>query len=206
MQYAHQYFLPTRCHPFGPCHDPRDAVLWFSDDSGAEGGIVNPLFQGTIKMKSVLSLMSLLLLSSVCYGAAPTVDSIDYSNPQKYLAIPDSLGDQKAIMGQALKLKSGSDLDTFRNVLTWMEQNLKYDEKIAYKWRNYDDVVRDKCYGGCADYGIVCGVLLKGANIPVVWVKTMDVAWIWDFKKGRSPKSWSGHVFLEVFVNGKWSL
>ena len=157
-------------------------------------------------MKHKLTFLSILVFSSFCYGGAPDVESIDYSNPQKYLAIPDSLGDQKAIIDQTSKLKGKSDVETIKNVLTWMEQTLKYDEKIAYKWRNYGDVVRSKSYGGCADYGIVCGVLLKGANIPVVWVKTMDVPWIWDFKKGRPFTSWSGHVFLEVFVNGKWSL
>ncbi len=157
-------------------------------------------------MKSTLTFVSMVLLSSICYGAAPDVDSIDYANPQKYLAIADSLGDQKAIMEQASKLKGKSNCETIHNALTWMEKNLQYKDSLAYRWRNYDDVVSEKCYGGCADYGIVCGVLLKGAGIPVVWVKTMDVDWIWDFKKGRAPKSWSGHVFLEVFVDGKWSL
>jgi hypothetical protein len=157
-------------------------------------------------MKSIPSFVSFLVLSSFCYGATPDVESIDYSNPQTYLAISDSLGNRKAIIEQASKLKGESEVATIRNVVTWMDQTLQYKDSLAYRWRNYDEVLRSKCYGGCADYGIVCGVLLKGAGIPVVWVKTMDVAWIWDFKKGRSPKSWSGHVFLEVFVNGKWSL
>jgi hypothetical protein len=34
----------------------------------------------------------------------------------------------------------------------------------------------------------------------------MDISWIWDFKKGRKFESWSGHVFLEVFVDGRWML
>jgi hypothetical protein len=87
-----------------------------------------------------------------------------------------------------------------------MERNLNYDGQKAYAWRNYDDVLREKAYGGCADEGIVCGLLLKGAGIPAVWVKTMDVSWIWDFKKGRPFQSWSGHVFLEVWVDQKWML
>jgi hypothetical protein len=52
----------------------------------------------------------------------------------------------------------------------------------------------------------VCGVLLKGAGIPAVWVKTMDVPWIWDLKKNRPFQSWSGHVFLEIHVDDKWVL
>ncbi|MEN6406971.1 MAG: transglutaminase domain-containing protein [Thermoguttaceae bacterium] len=136
----------------------------------------------------------------------PEVDSIDYAHPDIYRDFPDSLGDRAAILAQASKLKGKSKLQTIRNVLHWMDKNLQYDGKIAYQWRNYDDVMREKKYGGCADQGIVCGVLLKGAGIPTVWVKTMDVAWIWTFKKERPFSSWSGHVFLEVFVDGKWSL
>jgi len=151
-----------------------------------------------------------LIFLFVCGGAVgasePTVDSIDYSNHDKYLEIARSLGNRAGITSQALKLKGGSDLATIRNVLNWMDRNLKYDASRAYSWRNFDDAIKEKTYGGCADQGIVCGVLLKGAGIPTIWVKTMDVSWIWDFKKGRSFKSWVGHVFLEVYVDKKWML
>ena len=139
-------------------------------------------------------------------AAGPGVESIEYVKPEKYLEFPDSLGTRTVILAHAAELKGDNDLDTLRNVLNWMRRNLKYDGDKAYAWRNYDDVLREKAYGGCADEAIVCGVLLKGAGIPAVWVKTMDVSWIWDFKKDRPFKSWSGHVFLEVFVNGQWAL
>jgi hypothetical protein len=160
-------------------------------------------------------LLVLSLAPVLCRAAGPNVDQakaivetepVDYARPGIYRDFPDSLGDRAAILALASTLKGKSDADTIRNVLVWMDKNLKYDETRAYKWRNYDDVIREKSYGGCADQGIVCGVLLKGAGIPAVWVKTMDVAWIWSFKKGRPFTSWSGHVFLEVYVNGKWSL
>lgn len=139
-------------------------------------------------------------------GAEPRVDGIDYSTPQTFLEIPATLGDRQGIMEQGRALKGKSDRATIRNVLTWMDAHLKLEPDKAYTWRNFDDVVRDGCYGGCADQGIVCGVLLKAAGIPTLWVKTMDVSWIWDFKKGRPLTSWSGHVFLEVYLDGKWVL
>jgi len=148
----------------------------------------------------------LLLGAGFLRAGEPQFGSIDYAQPSKYLALPDSLGDPAAITAQASRLKADSNLETIRNVLNWMEKNLKYDAQKAYAWRNYDDVIREKAYGGCADQGIVCGALLKGAGIPAVWVKTMDVGWIWDFKKGRPFQSWSGHVFLEVWVDQKWML
>jgi hypothetical protein len=148
----------------------------------------------------------LLLIVSILHASEPTVDSVDYSNPPGYLEIADSLGNREQIVSQAGELKGNSDLVTIRNVLSWMDRNLKYDPDRAYSWRNFDQAIKDKTYGGCADQGIVCGVLLKGAGIPVIWVKTMDIPWIWDFKKDRKFESWSGHVFLEVYVDGKWIL
>ena len=133
-----------------------------------------------------------LCMASVVSAAEPEVESIDYAHPDVYRNFPDSLGNRQAILAQATTLKGETDLDTIRNVVDWMAANLKYDGNIAYQWRNYDDVMQNKVYGGCADYGIVCGVLLKAAGIPTVWVKTMDVAWIWDFKKGRRSRPGRG--------------
>jgi hypothetical protein len=147
-----------------------------------------------------------LLCVGMVHASKPSVDSVDYATPNKYLEIVHSLGTNAWITSQALKLKGDSDLATIQKVLKWMDLNLKYDADRAYYWRNFDDVIKEKSYGGCADQGIVCGVLLKGAGIPVIWVKTMDVSWIWDFKKNREFKAWSGHVFLEVYVEKKWML
>ena len=145
-------------------------------------------------------------LPGVAWGVTPSMDRIDYGAPKSCLEIPASLGDREAIQKQADLLKGRSDRDTVRKVLSWMESHLKYDAKMAYQWRNFDDAVREKCYGGCADQGLVCGALLRAAGIPTVWVKTMDVPWIWDLKKGREFTSWSGHVFLEIYLDHEWVL
>jgi len=150
--------------------------------------------------------MAVALLASAAIADEPTFDSIDYSNPSKYLAIPPSLGNQADSRRQATELKATEDRTTVLNILNWMDAHLKYNGELAYEWRNYDTVIQQGCYGGCADQSIVCGVLLKGAGIPAVWVKTMDVPWIWDLKKKRPFQSWSGHVFLEIHVDDKWVL
>lgn len=153
-----------------------------------------------------LVLIHFFLCLGLLQAGEPQFAAIDYANPQAYLEWPDTLGDRDAILDQARTLKGDSDLASIQNVLAWMKDNLSYESEKAYAWRNYDDVVREGAYGGCADQAIVCGALLKGVGIPAVWVKSMDVAWIWDFKKGRPFKSWSGHVFLEVWVDQKWQL
>lgn len=152
------------------------------------------------------SILMLLMFGSSAFASEPVFDAIDYASPSKYLISPSSLGDQKAIATQALAFKADRDSKTVLNVLNWMQANLKYQADLAYQWRNYDTVVREGCYGSCADYAIACGVLLKSAGIPTVWVKTMDVPWIWDLKKGRPFQTWSGHVYLEIYIDKKWVL
>lgn len=156
---------------------------------------------------------TLLLATALCGLLCPTLsakepvfDAIDYASPAKYLVIADSLGDHDAIAKQARALKAADDRKTVANILRWMGTHLKHDGERAYHWRNFDTVVSQRCYGGCADQSIVCGVLLQSAGIPTVWVKTMDVDWIWDFKKKREFTSWSGHVFLEIYLDGQWVL
>jgi hypothetical protein len=61
-------------------------------------------------------------------------------------------------------------------------------------------------YGGCADYAVVFTALSRASGIPTVFVKTMDADWIREFRAAGNCSSWRGHVFLEVFIDGKWKL
>lgn len=156
---------------------------------------------------SMKVIIAFFFFSIVAAGARePEFTGILYNEPERYLEWPSNLGDKTAIRKLAAKFKHKSSENTVRFILQWMEQHLRLDGKKAYAWRNFDDVIREKAYGSCADQAIICGVLLKAAGVPTIWVKTMDVPWIWDFKNGRDFKSWSGHVFLEVYVDGQWSL
>ena len=136
----------------------------------------------------------------------PTVDGIAYANPDKYLKIAESLGDLESIEALATELKRDTGTGTIQSILDWKEQNISYNGELAYEWRDFDTVLSEKAIGGCADESILCGALLKAAGIPTIWVKTMDVPWIWRFKKGEPFSTWSGHVFLEVYVNNRWML
>src|SRR5262245_5989247 len=151
-------------------------------------------------------ILLLASLPSLAAAGTPATDTIDYSTPENYLVIPPKLGNREAVQQQANAVTGRDDLDTSGKILSWMDSHLTYNPNVSYQWRDFDDVVQEKCYGGCADQGIICGALLRAAGIPTVWVKTMDVSWIWDFKQGRPFESWSGHVFIEVYLDRQWVL
>jgi len=159
-------------------------------------------------MRWYLTSLAVLFVSfaaSNVFAEDPVFDAIDYSSPKSCLVMADSLGNAAAISKKASELKGSDARATLANVLNWM-QTLRYKGDLAYEWRNFDSVADDRCYGGCADYANACGALLQSAGIATVWVKTMDVDWIWEFKKSGPPETWSGHVFLEVWIDGEWML
>jgi hypothetical protein len=132
--------------------------------------------------------------------------SIDHKDPSQHLSAISSYGDPEAIQKLSNQLRKRTERETIASVVEWADKNLVFDPSKAYRWRDFDIAVKDKCYGGCADYSIVCGALLRSAGIPTIWVKTMDVDWIWALKKKKNWDAWKGHVFLEIYVEGRWVL
>lgn len=136
----------------------------------------------------------------------PSVTGIDYAHPEKYLTLHPSMGSESRIREVAGKLKSDSPEKTLRSINDWIAGHLKYDGRVAYSWRDFDTAVDARCYGGCADYAVVFAALSRACDIPTVFAKTLDVAWIYNYRLSGTEDSWSGHVFLEVYFEGRWRL
>jgi hypothetical protein len=138
--------------------------------------------------------------------STPRFDRIDYSRPQDYLALHKSLGNPEHVRKIAAALEAESPERTLIAIGHWIDTNLKCDNAAAYCWRDFDQVVDSNVYGGCADHSLVFGALARACGIPTVWVKTMDSDWIREFRAKRTCESWRGHVFLEVYLGGRWRL
>ena len=103
--------------------------------------------------------------------------------------------------------EGGAPDEKLRAIGAWIDGRLKLREADAYAWRNVDQLLSDGTYGSCADHSVLFGSLSRAVGIPTVWVKTMDADWIREFVRGDGKvTSWRGHVFLEVFIRGKWML
>jgi hypothetical protein len=131
---------------------------------------------------------------------------IDYAIPSSYLSPIPHFGSWEKVKQNAANLKGPTPKYSLLKIHKWMRENLSLDERAAYKWRTFDQILHDGTYGGCADHALVFGALARACGIPVVWVKTMDVDWILEFTRKGTCKTWRGHVFLEVYLDGKWKL
>ena len=136
----------------------------------------------------------------------PSVDRIDYSHPEKYINISPAFGDIARIRKIGQSLRSSTPRRSISAILKWMGKNLRYDPNVPDKVRNFDAIVNSKVYGGCAEHSVVFAALAKACAIPTVTVKTMDADWIRRFRTTGETDNWSGHVFLEVFFDGRWQL
>jgi hypothetical protein len=137
---------------------------------------------------------------------APQFDRIKYDRPNDYLSLTPSLGDADHIRAAAAPLKRATPEKTLAAIHKWVNAELKCQPEAAYEYRDFDHACAAKLYGGCADYAVVFTALSRACGIPTVFVKTMDADWIREFRASGKCNSWRGHVFLEVFIDGKWKL
>lgn len=138
---------------------------------------------------------------------APDFGRVDHAHPEKYLGLDYDVGDREEIARIAKEVKGKDAEGTLKAIHAWIGSHLKYDDHAAYAWRTCTKMTADMTFGGCADHALLFGTIARACGIPTVWVKTMDVGWIRDFVDDPAADgTWSGHVFLEVHVDGRWML
>ena len=133
-------------------------------------------------------------------------DRIDYGHPNAYVTVSATFGKPSTIRAIAATLRGATELEKLKAIHGWIHSHLVYKADAPDAWRNVDDLVRDGNYGGCADHSVIFGALSRALGIPTVWVKTLDANWIREFRRKGTEGHWNGHVFLEVFVQGRWML
>lgn len=137
----------------------------------------------------------------------PQFDAIDYSKPAAYSGVDPAFTGDGSVERLAEILRAESAEETLGVVWRWIRDHLKVDEHQGdYRWRNASEILDRGRYFGCAEHALVYGSLARACGIPTVWVKTLDVCWIREFVASGRFDGGRGHVYLEVFVGGKWRL
>ena len=140
---------------------------------------------------------------------APRFDGGDHAHPEACLALDPHAGDPAAIRVLAATLRRASPTETLAAVDRFMARSMVWDAEAFDDWRTVETMLSDGTFGGCADHAMAYGTLLRACGIPTLWVKSMDLAWVERLRAGRfdpSRDAWSGHVFLEVHLDGAWRL
>ncbi|SHJ31687.1 transglutaminase domain-containing protein [Desulfofundulus thermosubterraneus] len=93
-----------------------------------------------------------------------------------------------------------------KTILNWKNKNFhtvpaggKYVGKITV-----NEIIQKKQLSGCHDHALLVGSILRKYGFPVVMVDATGIQFSLDYPK--KTKSFSGHVFLEVYIDDKWIL
>jgi hypothetical protein len=131
---------------------------------------------------------------------------IDYGHPEQYVA-----------QGEQSQIADPTVLDALRSE----EQSLAHLGQV-YRWlkRDFtrysaggrtigvvtvDELLESRRLGGCHDHGLVYAAVVRELGYPAVMARTTSIAWVKGFQAGEEGPH-VGHVFVEVFVDGRWVL
>jgi hypothetical protein len=140
--------------------------------------------------------------------AGRTPEVIDYGSPAKYAKLPKSAGDAAHIRKLAAKLKDENAVETFRNLHVFIRSHVPHVPERGWRadhW-DFDRLIHGFDHNGCASHGLLFGSLARACGIPVVFIKSSRHEWIRKYVGTGQTGSFSGHVFLEVHVDGAWRL
>ena len=68
-----------------------------------------------------------------------------------------------------------------------------------------DQLLVERQLGGCHDYALVYTAVVRDLGYPAVMADSYSIAWIEQFQAGEQDQH-IGHVFVEVYVGGRWVL
>lgn len=129
---------------------------------------------------------------------------IDYGQPEKYLAPGGQTHLSNPQVIDSLRGKPQS-IATLGEIYFWIQRGFK-------PWSaggatigvvTVDQLFAERRLGGCHDWGLVYATIARELGYPAVMVDTMSIMWVKQVQSGQKV-AYDGHVFAEVFVDGKW--
>ncbi len=135
-------------------------------------------------------------------------ETIDYKKPDRYAKIPKSAGNHSQIRKLAASLRDRKAEQTLRNIHTFIAAQVSHVPFDGWgpNHRNFDELVRGFDHRGCASHALLFCNLARACGLPTVYMKSSRHEWIRKYVATGETGDFSGHVFLEVFLDGKWKL
>ena len=131
---------------------------------------------------------------------------IDYARPEEYLA-----------QGEQTQVSNPAVLDPLRtqeqsmahlgDIYRWLQREFTYNSvgggTIGVV--TVDQLLAEHQLGGCHDCALVYAAVVRHLGYPAVMADSYSIAWVEQFQAGAKGQ-YIGHVFVEVYLGGKWVL
>ena len=130
--------------------------------------------------------------------------NIDYSSPEKYLnhGLKTTLNTKNLHFIKSELGDLSKNLSSIKQLYQWIRATfqLKAAGGKTIGTSSSNKIIDNRVIGGCHDFGLLISSILRYNNIPCIMVDTASISWA----TGKS--GFAGHVFLEVYIDGKWIL
>ena len=151
------------------------------------------------------------LFSSGCGGTIlkKPMLKVDRSRPKLWLKSGSQTRVTAKIRNIANKLKHADQWITLRRIHRWIKANFRRYRGIkahVLSRRDATELVEDRTLSGCNDWGLVFITLARATGFPAIYVKSIHKGWARRWVEGDDRGPRMGHVFIELFVQGKWIL
>ena len=169
-----------------------------------------------IKRRIVIALFLLVMVPA---GAAAFIDGQGtnrfdifdgvYVDPQDYLESGPqstiSLANQDIIDGELGDLEP--TLDALRVIYEWKRENFNTNHAKGefLGTQTVDNLITTRVLTGCNDHALLVASVARHYGVPAVLVNAAGIQWAIDYTRGKA-KSFSGHAFVEVYIDGIWIL
>lgn len=138
--------------------------------------------------------------------SSPPAFGIDYTQPDKYRTQGAQTRLTDPTIVQPLRRATPS-IAQLGEIYFWIKQGFSTwsagGKTIGAV--TVDQLLAERRLGGCHDWALVFTALARELGYPVVMVDTASINWAQDFLSGKKGP-YTGHVFVEVFVGGRWVL
>lgn len=133
---------------------------------------------------------------------------IDYNIPEKYTinGKESEISDQHfQDIDKELGIKT-KNLSDIQKIYLWKNSNFKSAAGggVLIGKVTVNEIIEKKELTGCHDHALLMASILRKYGFPVVIVDATGIQWALDYPD--KVDYFSGHVFIEVYVNNQWIL
>ena len=133
---------------------------------------------------------------------------IDYGHPELYLAAGSQSEVSVAHLAEiAEELHMDSvDIPALGRLYRWKDSHFtSVSAGGAYVGRRTaGEILEERTLTGCHDHGLLLASLLRKYGVPAIMVDATGIDWALRYPE--EVMYFSGHVFVEAFLDGKWML
>lgn len=152
----------------------------------------------------------LALLIPPLLRAQPYTPSPDYSNPARYLAPGTQSALAEGTVARVAKeagLRGDRGLADVGSVYNWAKREFEtYSGGGSQVGRTTAaQLEASRRLSGCHDWGLLISAVLRSLGYPAIMVEAAGIDWARRSRAGTAD-SFTGHVFIELFVSGRWIL